>query len=374
MELSAHSAILMDGTTGQILYEKEPDQKSLVASTTKIMTALLVLERCPLTDTVEVPREAQGVEGSSMYLKAGEKLSVEELLYGLMLSSGNDAAVTLAIHMSGSIEAFAREMNGKAKELELTHTHFANPHGLDSGENYSTARDLGKLAMEAMNHPEFSRIVSTQSHTAGQRTLVNHNKLLRLYSGAVGVKTGFTKKAGRILVGAAEKDGRRLISVTINAPDDWDDHRKLFDYGFSMYQEQVLVTGGEILGKVPLISGTKQQMDVVSAGEISFPCLPGEKPEIRVYLPDFLYAPVEEGREIGRAELFLGDKFVGSIPLITGETVSQLPEKPGFWDKIFKKAQICAHTYKLKGGASCKNGCKRFSQPAELHHGEKGRK
>ena len=225
LEVSAHSAILMDADTGAVLYEKAADQQALIASTTKIMTAMVVLEQdnLYLDETVEIPREAAGIEGSSMYLKAGETVTVRALLYGMMLSSGNDAAAALALHTFGSIEAFTARMNEKARALGLRDTHFANPNGLDSEENYSTARELGKIAMAALDTPGFREIVSARSYTAGNRQLVNHNKLLWQYPGAIGVKTGFTKRAGRILVGAAEQNGRTLISVTISDPEDWRD-------------------------------------------------------------------------------------------------------------------------------------------------------
>ena len=203
IEVSAHSAILMDADTGQVLYEKNPREESLIASTTKIMTALVVLEQGNPKKTVTVPAEAVGIEGSSMYLKEGEKLTVEQLLYGMMLSSGNDAAVALALSMDDSIEDFAARMNEKARDLGLSHTSFAKPNGLDSEGNYSTAYDLAKITQAALNTPGFVEIVSVKTIQCGSHYLVNHNKLLWQYDGALGVKTVYTKKAGLILVGAA---------------------------------------------------------------------------------------------------------------------------------------------------------------------------
>lgn len=231
--VSAKSAILYDCTASRVLYEKNADCQSLIASTTKIMTGLLVSERCNLADVVEIPAEAVGVEGSSLYLKPGETLTVEDLLYGLMLQSGNDAAVALAIHCGGSVEEFVALMNQKAAELQLTGTHFANPNGLDDAENYATARDLAVLTQYALDNPVFAQVVRTKTATlGGNRAVTNHNKLLWRYDGCIGVKTGFTRAAGRILVSAAERDGRRLVVVTIGASDDWNDHTKLLDYGF----------------------------------------------------------------------------------------------------------------------------------------------
>ena len=233
-QVSAKSAALLDGMTGECLYEKNGDQRALIASTTKIMTGLLVCEAGDLDRTVTVPETAAGTEGSSMYLKSGETLTRRELLYGMMLHSGNDAALTLAISISGSEAAFVRQMNRRACALNLTQTHFANPHGLDSGENYSTALDLARLAQAALQNEQFRAVVSTKTITCAGRTLTNHNKLLWRYDGCIGVKTGYTRHAGRILVSAAERGGRMLIAVTISDPDDWRDHAALLDYGFAV--------------------------------------------------------------------------------------------------------------------------------------------
>ena len=233
-QVSAKSAALLDGTTGECLYEKNGDQRALIASTTKIMTGLLVCEAGDLDRTVTVPDTAAGIEGSSMYLKSGETLTRRELLYGMMLHSGNDAALTLAISVSGSEAAFVRQMNRRARALGLMQTHFANPHGLDSGENYSTALDLARLAQAALQNEQFRAVVSTKTITCAGRTLTNHNKLLWRYDGCIGVKTGYTRHAGRILVSAAERGGRMLIAVTISDPDDWRDHVSLLDYGFAV--------------------------------------------------------------------------------------------------------------------------------------------
>ena len=233
-QVSAKSAALLDGTTGTCLYEKNGDQRALIASTTKIMTGLLVCEAGEPERSVTVPDAAVWVEGSSMYLKSGETLTRRELLYGMMLHSGNDAALTLAISVSGSEAAFVRQMNLRARALGLTQTHFANPHGLDSGENYSTALDLAQLARAALQNEAFRTVVSTKTVSCAGRTLTNHNKLLWRYDGCIGVKTGYTRHAGRILVSAAERDGRQLIAVTISDPDDWRDHAALLDYGFAV--------------------------------------------------------------------------------------------------------------------------------------------
>jgi len=238
LTVSAKHAILLDAVTGDVLFEKDADTRAPMASTTKIATAIAVIEALPLDREIRVPREAVGVEGTSAYLKEGESLTVRDLLYALLLSSANDAAVTLAIACDGDIPTFAARMNALALALGLHNTHFENPHGLPSDEHYTTARELALLSAYAMHNPTFAQIVGTKSYTCRSSTTVhtfrNHNKLLSFSGDAVGVKTGFTKKSGRCLVGAAEKDGARLISVTLAAPNDWNDHTSLFHYGFSL--------------------------------------------------------------------------------------------------------------------------------------------
>ena len=256
--ISAQSGILMDACTGRVLYEKQADQQSLIASTTKIMTALLVCEQCNVLDRMKIPKEAVGIEGSSMYLQEGEILTLQELLYGLMLHSGNDAAVALAIYCGGTVEGFAAMMNDKARQLGLTGTHFENPHGLDSPNHYSTARDLAMLTAYAMKNPIFSQTVSSKSVRVGSRAMQNHNKLLWRVEGADGVKTGYTKAAGRILVSSATRDGRRLICVTINDGNDWADHSTLLEKGFSIYSVQQLIREGDSLGYATVFSGSEK--------------------------------------------------------------------------------------------------------------------
>ena len=230
--VSARNAILLDADTGDVLWSRNEEREALIASTTKIMTGLIIAKECDLQEVVCVPKEAVGVEGSSLYLTEGEELTVEALLYGMMLHSGNDAAVALALHHSGELELFVERMNDRAKMLGMEHTKFQNPHGLDASEHYSTALDLARLTAYAMENDIFRMVVSAKTFEYENRTFTNHNKMLWRYPGTIGVKTGYTKAAGRILVTCAERNSRRLICVTISAPDDWNDHCKLFDYGF----------------------------------------------------------------------------------------------------------------------------------------------
>lgn len=332
--VSADSAIVMDAACGAVLFEKNADARSLIASTTKIMTGLLVLERCSMDDAVTVPPEAVGIEGSSLYLKAGETLTVEALLYGMMLHSGNDAAVALAIHTCGSEQDFVCAMNERAQELGLRQTHFANPNGLDSEGNYSTARDLACLAAAALENERFRTVVSTKTATFGTRSFANHNKLLWQYPGAIGVKTGYTKAAGRILVSAAEKDGRRLIAVTISAPDDWNDHKKLLDEGFSCFEARTVLCGGDRIGSVPVLDGVQEEVGLTVQEDVSCMLLPQERIELRVLAPRFLCAPVQMGRA-GTVQILTGKTVLAEIPIFYEASVEKKPEEPGFWERLF---------------------------------------
>lgn len=297
-DTSAAAAILMHADSGQVLYAHNADARMLIASTTKIMTAIVVLESCSLDEAVLVGAESVGVEGSSMYLEAGRTYTVEQLLYGMMLASGNDAATALAIHTAGSIEAFAQMMNDKAQELRLTGSSFKNPHGLDEDGHYSTAEDLACLTAYCMENPDFQKIVSTKSYTVGELTYVNHNKLLSMYTGTLGVKTGYTSSAGRSLVSCAERDGIRLICVTLGDPDDWDDHCNLYDWAFGNYSLNCAVSGQESFS-LPLVSGQADSVTVRPERDLNVFCRKGLLPEITVELPRFAFAPVSRGEQAG---------------------------------------------------------------------------
>jgi len=334
--ISARKAILVDASTGRVLYEKDADSRSLIASTTKIMTALVVCEQCNVLDRVKIPKEAVGVEGSSMYLKEGEILTVQELLYGLMLHSGNDAAVALAIWCAGTVEEFAQRMNDKARSLGMTGSHFVNPNGLDAPEHYSTARDLAILTSYAMENEIFAKTVATKTVTIGQRSLRNHNKLLWQVEGADGVKTGYTKAAGRILVSSAVRQGRRLVAVTIDDGNDWADHSALYEEGFSKYQTRVLIQQGENLGTVALFSGVAPEVHVLAAEGFSYAMAEDEQAEIVLSGPGFAYAPVVKGQSAGVAYVLIGGKVVGKVPVTYDNTVEQSkPERKHFWEDWF---------------------------------------
>lgn len=325
--VSARSAVLMDASTGRILYQRNPDEQSLIASTTKIMTALVVCEQCNVLDRMRIPKEAVGIEGSSMYLREGEVLTVQDLLYGLMLHSGNDAAVALAIYCSGTIEGFAQLMNDKARQLGMKNSHFVNPNGLDAPQHYSTARDMAILAAYAMENPLFAQTVSTKNVSVGNRILRNHNKLLWQVDGADGVKTGYTKAAGRILVSSAIRQGRRLVAVTINDPNDWRDHALLLECGFKEYSVRTVVSQDAYMGCVNVISGAMRSVPVYSSDSFSYAVSKDEVVEVIPKLMPFVYAPVSEGQCAGAVYISVDGVIVGKLPVYFGKTVEQEKHK-----------------------------------------------
>ena len=233
---SASSAILMEAESGRVLYEQNAHEERLIASITKLMTALVALESGhDLEETVTVGEACTRAEGSSLYLRPGEEISLKGLLYGVMLRSGNDAALAVAEHCGGSVEEFVGRMNEKAAQLGMVNSHFANPNGLNAEGHYSSAYDMALLARACLENEALAEIAATKSATVDGRVLTNHNKLLWQYEGCIGLKTGYTEKAGRTLVSAARRGGMTLIAVTLNDPDDWRDHTALLDYGFSTY-------------------------------------------------------------------------------------------------------------------------------------------
>jgi D-alanyl-D-alanine carboxypeptidase len=308
---SAEAAALIDVESGRILYSHNGDKPMRIASLTKIMTAIVAIEHGNLDDRVKTGINAYGVEGSSIYLKLGEEQSLLHLLYGLMLRSGNDAAVAIAEHVGGSVEGFVRLMNEKAEQLGLTGTTFKNPHGLDADGHLSTAEDLARLTAYALKHPVFREIVKTPSirvPNPGEKwdhLWRNKNKMLHLYPGADGVKTGYTKAAGRCLVSSATRDGRQLAAVTLNASNDWADHARLLDYGFSQFAWHPLYRAGEPYGETgwygsrsfyyPLAEGEQVAREMVPVAPDSLDGRLGVKAVV-IYRLD--------GEEIGRLALY----------------------------------------------------------------------
>ena len=320
---SASAAVLYEPITETFVIEKDANKRLPMASTTKIMTALVAIEHFPLDKSVRVADEAIGIEGSSLYLKNGEIFTMEELLYSLMLRSANDAAVAIAYAVAGGIVEFASLMNSKCNELGLKDTHFTNPHGLDDDSHYTTAKELAIIAAEAMKNDTFKNIVSTKSITVGDdppRLISNHNKLLSLCDGANGIKTGFTKRSGRCLVGSCERDGLSFISVTINAPDDWNDHIAMFDYGYTLLTCLHGASAHEITYDIPIVGSTSGSIRVSNAEPFFFITKnDGSILEKHVKLQRYTSAPIKRGDILGCVIFTLNGEYVGAIDL-TAET------------------------------------------------------
>lgn len=318
LSFSAESAVLIDGNSKEILFEKNANEKMPMASTTKIMTAIVTLENASLSHTFTVDERAVGTEGSSAYLQKGDRLTVESALYALLLQSANDAANALAFEVSGSIEDFATLMNEKAKELGLSDTSFKNPSGLSEEGHCTTARELAVLSAYCLENEDFYKIVSTKTATVkigeNDRTFVNHNKLLSLYEGAVGVKTGFTKESGRCLVGAAERNGIRLISVTLNASSDWNDHKSMLDYGFSLYREYKLYNEDSFIIELP-VAGKSSYISVSPKGEYSVFLPKDKKISVVIEAPRLITAPVKKGQKLGDAVFVCDGREMHRTPL-----------------------------------------------------------
>ncbi len=323
-----------------LIYGKNADVRHPMASTTKIITPLIVLENCNPNDSVKISPEAVGIEGSSVYLKADSVYTVESLLYALLLASANDAAAALAIHTAGSIEKFADRMNELVASLGATNTHLTNPHGLADPQHYTTAADLARITAAALENEAFAKIVSTKSKVITSldgesvRSLSNHNRLLRSYKDCVGVKTGFTKDSGRCLVSAAERDGMLLIAVTLDASDDWRDHTAMLDYGFSLYEGRVYKK--ETLSfDVPVIGGEQEIVRVSARNDISFPVLRGtQEPTAQVEINHFAIAPIKAGAPLGVVRYKQGEKTLAVLPLLAEEAVAANKTNKNLLDKI----------------------------------------
>lgn len=340
LNLSAKSAALYEPNGKEFLYEKNANQRLGMASTTKIMTALIALESLDLDQEIAVDDRAIGIDGSSIYLEQDEIMTAEDLIYSLMLRSANDAAEALAYEIAGSIEAFCEIMNERANLLGLKDTNFKNPHGLDAKDHYTTAHDLAIISAEALNNPKFKEISSTYKKVVESnfqtRTLVNHNKLLKMYEGCIGVKTGYTQACGRSLVGAAERDGLMLVSVTIDAPNDWADHKKLLDLGFSTVKSIKLLDAEELSYRLPVINGAPEEIMVTNKDRLRI-IYKGDLPEIKreILLPRYITNSVKSGDCVGKVIFRINGDIVAQTELITKES-SFIKKKKGFFERIFK--------------------------------------
>lgn len=338
---SAKSMVLLEKSTGSVLLENNSDAVLPMASTTKIMTALVVLESISLDIKVKIPDDAVGVEGSSMYLVKGETLTVEELLYGLMLTSGNDAATALAIAVGGDEQSFVSMMNDKASALGLVNTHFKNPSGLPDDEHYTTAYELALITSFALSNPTFAKIVSTRkikiSYNGNPegRTLSNHNKLLHLYDDAIGVKTGFTKKAGRCLVGAATRDGVTLICVTLNDGDDWADHVTAFNYGFKQTKNITICEKDSI--QVKLLTPDGKSVFAKNSNTLTAIMIGDTQITQKIIAEKFVYAPKTLGQIVGEVVFYADDLEVGRDTLYLTQSLNSPPiKKQSVMIKIIK--------------------------------------
>ena len=332
---SASSAILIDGVSGRVLYAQNPDEPRYIASITKLMTALVAMESgVKLDRTVTIKKEYTGAEGSSMYLQAGEKLTVEALMYGLLLASGNDAALAVADICAGSVKQFVAQMNRKAAQLGMEHTKFLNPSGLTEEGHMSSAADMARLAAACMNEPTIAKIVATRSISIGGRSFTNHNKLLWQYEGCVGMKTGYTERAGRTLVSCAQRDGLPLIAVTLNDGNDWADHAALFDYGFSAYTQTKLSTAGDVFTRVPVTGSLSSLVDVVYGADVFYPMAAGEQVRQEISLLSRTQLPILRGGTAGTVCWYLNDQLIALCPLEYGQSVDRHTVRPGWLDRL----------------------------------------
>lgn len=343
VSVSAKAAVLIEADTGRVLFAKNKDECLPMASTTKIMTALITLEAGNLDAPFVVDEKAIRVEGSSMGLQKGDTVTLRTLAYGMLLPSGNDAANAAAVRIAGSLEEFAVLMNARAEAIGMNNSHFVTPSGLDDEQHYTTAHDMAKLARVALQNTAFRDICSCSTakvefgNPPYERWLKNHNRLLQEYKGAIGVKTGFTKKSGRCLVSAAERDGVRLIAVTLNAPDDWQDHAKMFNYGFGNVTSRQFDVSYEDI-RIDVVGGETDSVGVVP---LAMPMVNVEEADLsritqQVLVEPFYYAPLQAGDAVGKILLFLDGEEIGSCTLIAKDHVEQKITEIefSFWEKI----------------------------------------
>ena len=323
--VSASAYTVIEKSSGRILYESNGNKRMAMASTTKVMTAILVIENLDLYKVYDIPDEAVGIEGSSIYLKKGEKLTGEELLYGLMMASGNDAAYALAILTSGSSEDFIALMNEKARELKLNDTHFEDPCGLKSENHYTTSNDLARLCAYVMNNDIFKKVVSTKNYQIGEgenlRYLYNKNRILGELEGGDGIKTGYTRNAGRCLCSSATRNGVQVICVVLNDYNWFNDSKALLNKAFSEYKFVQLSKQGEIVTSANIFGGNLEKCDIITKEDVFYPLKKGEYLKAKYEILLDTYAPVKKGQDAGEIKFFLDDKEVIKVPCVFKEDV-----------------------------------------------------
>lgn len=342
-DLSAVSAVLYYPEYGKVLFEKNSDAQRSMASTTKIMTSLIALEECTPDRVIDITAQMVNVEGTSSGLRAGDRITLRDLVYCMMLESGNDAANSVAIALGKSYEGFAEMMNKRAAEIGMKNTSFVTPSGLDDENHYTTAYDMALLAAEALENKEFFAASKALSEKISfidsdkSVTLYNHNRLLRSYEGCIGIKTGFTKKSGRCLVSAAERNGVTLIAVTLNAGDDWNDHEKMLNYGFSCVDS--IDADSDFSHYSVRVVGGSENLAYIDCPDVTVNFLKDEGSNItrKIYLEKFLYAPVEKGEKIGFAEYYNGDRLIKTVPLTARDSISvqKKEESENITDRLF---------------------------------------
>lgn len=327
-DVSAQSYVVADAKTGEVIFSKNENDRMPIASTTKVLTCLVALENTKMDDVVTVTAESCGIEGSSIYLYEGEKLTVRDLLYGIMLESANDAAACIAIHVSGSVDSFSDLMNQKASSLGLVNSHFNNPHGLEDPEHYSTAYDMSRIWCEAMKNSDFRKIVSAKTYKIdlendeGYRFLSNHNKLLKTYEPSIGGKTGYTRTAGRCLISGAEMNGVELVMVTLNAPDDWSDHKNMLDHAFSLYSTVEVAGEGSVSRVIPVVGGNAKSISVKNTESLTLTVRDVTKLQTKVIAPRFVYAPIlSNDQPIAKIVYTVDGREVASLPLYPQQKV-----------------------------------------------------
>lgn len=324
--VAARGAVLIDGDSGRVLFGQNADERLPMASTTKVMTALIALERAGLDERVTAGKNAAGVPGTSLYLSEGEALSMEHMLYGLLLRSGNDAAVAIAEHVAGSVPEFAAMMNARAAQIGAD-AHFVNPHGLDADGHAISALGLARVMREAMNLADFRRITGTRRKVIPwigseySRVLENKNRLLKTYAGATGGKTGYTGKAGRCLVFSAERGGLSLIGAVLNCPTWFDTAAAMLDYGFEHFRADRALEAGEVVASLPVRQGAKAAAAVAAEDALRAAVAVGARAETEIDLPDDLTAPVRVGEVVGTARIKSGGQVVAQCRLVAAESV-----------------------------------------------------
>lgn len=333
---SASACVIIDEVSGRVLLSHNAETPLPMASTTKVMTALLAIESGDMEAPVTCSHHAFGVPGTSIYLSKGETLTLREMVTGLMLASGNDAAVAIAEHIGGTVEDFCRMMTARAAELGCTNTVFLTPHGLPQEGHYTTAHDLALIAREAMQHELFREIVSTKRATipwegrSYDRVLNNKNRLLSTYDGATGIKTGYTRKAGRCLVFGAERDGMRIIGVVLNCYDWFDEASRLMDIAFDRYESVTMLHAGEHVATLPVDLTDGASVDLVISSDLTGVVARGSIPRVELDLPQQLTAPVQQGQKVGTARIISGDEPVAEVPVVSGASVDR-DDFPARW-------------------------------------------